>query len=187
MRNGMNKLLAILFVLSGTLAAQPPRGFFPWWEGPLSRELSLTEDQQRQIREVLRDQRSKMIDQRAAVEKAEAELEDIFSDASPNAGRANEAIDRLVAARAELTRSFAQLALRLRPVLTKEQWQKVQERSRDFRFRQSMGGPGMGGPGRGGPGGPPMFRERFRGRPGGPPPDGDAPPPQPPQPRRDDE
>jgi Spy/CpxP family protein refolding chaperone len=108
--------------------AQPPRSFFPWWESPMTRDMNLTDQQRQQIRTILREARGPMIDLRGAVEKAEAELEDLFNDESAGQQRTSEAVEKLVKARGDMTRAFAQLSLRLRGVLTTQQWQELQKR-----------------------------------------------------------
>jgi Spy/CpxP family protein refolding chaperone len=132
----MTRIGLVLILLAGwTLWAQPPRGFYNWWDSPIAKDLNLSDDQMKQIRAVVRDYRTRLIDARAAVEKAEAEMEDAFNDESFSQARAGDAIERLVAARSELTRSFSQMSLRLRAVLTNEQWAELQKR----RPRQLVG------------------------------------------------
>ncbi|NWF85293.1 MAG: periplasmic heavy metal sensor [Bryobacteraceae bacterium] len=132
----MTRIGLVLILLAGwTLWAQPPRGFYNWWDSPIAKDLNLSDDQMKQIRAVVRDYRARLIDARAAVEKAEAEMEDAFNDESFSQARASDAIERLVAARSELTRSFSQMSLRLRAVLTNEQWAELQKR----RPRQLVG------------------------------------------------
>ena len=150
----MKKLGLILGLMAGSaLWAQPPRGFYNWWDSPVAKDLNLSDDQLKQIRTVVKEYRTKLIDARASVEKAEAEIEDAFNDESLSQVRGNDAIEHLVAARSELTRTFSQMSLRLRAVLTSEQWTELQKR----RPRQMMGDMMMremerrrsGGPGRG--------------------------------------
>jgi Spy/CpxP family protein refolding chaperone len=156
----MRLFILIAMLLPAALLAQMPRGVFPWWESPIARELNLSDDQQRQIREVLKEFRTKMIDQRATLEKAEVEFEDIMNEEHVDTRRANDTQEKVLAARIEMMRSFSQVAVKMRAVLTRDQWQKVNQRF------QQMRGPG-------GPGG-----ERFR---GGGPPHRRGGPPQPPQ------
>jgi Spy/CpxP family protein refolding chaperone len=156
MTNPIRFLALLLTVAAAGLVAQPPRGYFPWWDSPLVRDINLTEDQQRQVREVVREFRGKLIDARAAVEKAEAEVEDLFNEDQTEARRAGEAVDRLVAARGEMTRAFAQMSLRLRSVLTPQQWRQLRQRrdqqprgpqspQEPMRPRMRQGRPGMPG------------------------------------------
>jgi Spy/CpxP family protein refolding chaperone len=159
-------LLFLLFLVPA--AAQNPRGIFNWWDSPLARDLNLTEAQRDQIRGTVRDYRSKLIDLRAAIEKAELEVDDAFNEDTLNQQRASEAIERLAVARGDMIRTFSQMSLKMRGVLTQEQWRELQRR------RPRMeGGPGPGmGPGR------PAIRQRGpmqrRGQPQ------PQPPPQPP-------
>lgn len=127
-------------------AAQNPRGLFNWWDSPIARDLNLTESQRDQIRGTVRDYRGKLIDLRAAVEKAEMEVEDAFNTETLDQQRANAAIDRLANARGDMIRVFSQMSLQMRTVLTQEQWRELQRR------RPRMGPSGPMGPG--GPAGP---------------------------------
>jgi Spy/CpxP family protein refolding chaperone len=124
------------------------------------RDLNLTEEQRQQIRSTVRDYRSRLIDLRAAVEKAEGEVGDVFNDPSIDQKRGMEAIDRLIAARGDLTRAISEMTLKLRLVLTQEQWQELQR-------RRQQAEPGRPGPG--------ILRDRMQRRmnrqpPPGPPP-----------------
>jgi Spy/CpxP family protein refolding chaperone len=127
----------LLFVFAaGTFAwGQPPRGFYPWWDRPIAKDLKLSEAQSTQIRTTIREFRGKLIETRAAVQKAELELENAFEEENVDARRANQAIEDLAKARENLTRTFSQMALQLRLVLTPEQWRELQKR------RGGEGGP----------------------------------------------
>ncbi|WP_321474292.1 periplasmic heavy metal sensor [uncultured Paludibaculum sp.] len=119
------KRLMLLICLGLPLLAQMPRGFYPWWDSPVAKDLNLTDDQNRQIREIVREYRTKLIDQRASVEKAEVELQDIFGEDNFDQRRGNEAIERLIAARGDMTRSLSQMSLRLRGILTPDQYHEL--------------------------------------------------------------
>ena len=122
------RITLLLLLAAPWLSAQAPRVMFPWWEMPVSRDLNLNEDQQRQIRSVLRETRAQLIDLRAAVEKSEGEVEDLFNDDTVDQKRTAEAIDRLLRARNELSKAFSQLSLRLRAMSTPQQWRDLQRR-----------------------------------------------------------
>lgn len=141
-------LVMILAVLPA--AAQTPRGIFNWWDTPIARDLNLSEAQRDQIRNTVRDYRSKLIDLRAAVDKAEIEVEDAFNEDTLDQQRATAAIDRLAAARGDMIRVFSQMSLKMRTVLTQEQWRELQ--SRRPRMTPGQGNPPMRGPMRRGPG-----------------------------------
>jgi len=118
----------LLLIVALPLLAQPPRGYFNWWDSPIVKDLNLSEDQTQQIRGIVKEYRVKLIDQRAAVEKAEIEMEDAFNEELFDQRRAGDALERLISARADLTRSFTQMSLRLRSVLTAEQYRELQKR-----------------------------------------------------------
>ncbi len=140
----MRKVLFGMIVMAGSLMAQPPRGSFNWWESPLTQDINLSEDQRAKIRDTIREFRPKLIDMRASLEKAEIDTEDALNDDSFDQKRANEAIERLVGARGEMTRLMSQMSIRLRATLTTEQW-KVLQRKRATMVRRGQGpGPGMG-------------------------------------------
>lgn len=145
----MRFLLSLLLLILPA-AAQNPRGIFNWWDSPLARDLNLTEAQRDQIRATVRDYRTRLIDLRAAVDKAEVEVDDAFNEDTLNQQRAADAIEKLAVARGDMIRTFSQMSLKMRSVLTQEQWRELQRR----RPRMEGGpGPGMG------PGGP-AIRQR---------------------------
>ena len=124
----MKRLVVILFALSVPLLAQQPRNFFAWWSSPVVKDMNLSADQTRQIQTIVREYRTKLIDQRAAVEKAEVELEDCYNDDAFDLRRSSDAMERLITARGELTRNLTQMSLRLRSLLTAEQYRELQKR-----------------------------------------------------------
>ena len=134
-------LLALILIALPALA-QMPRGVFNWWDSPIAKDLNLTEDQNRQIRAIVKEYRIKLIDLRATTEKAEAEFEDVFNEESFDQRRANEALDRLVNARTELMRGFSQMSLRLRALLTPEQYRELlKRRPRNLQQQMKRGDP----------------------------------------------
>jgi len=120
--------LVLLAFLAIPALAQAPRGFFAWWDSPIARDLNLTDSQVRQIRTTVREYRPQLVDLRAAIEKAEIEVEDAFNEENIDQRKATEAIDHLANARADLTRAISQMSLRLRSVLTPDQWRELQKR-----------------------------------------------------------
>lgn len=118
--------LSCLF--AGALFAQAPPGFFNWWDSPIANDLNLSEDQKKQIRSIVQEYRDCLIDQRAALQKAELQFADLFAEQSPNPARVDGVIEQLAAARTELTRTMSRMTLRLRGVLTPEQFEELQKR-----------------------------------------------------------
>jgi len=102
------------------------RGPRPWWDGDLSKNANLSEAQQKQVLQIRGDFRPRMREVQQAVNKADAELAAAFNEEPVDQGKANDAINRLAAARAEATRTVSQCSLKLRTVLTAQQWQEMQ-------------------------------------------------------------
>jgi len=125
----MRRILAVALLLAGPLWAQMPKGIYAWWGNRVNLEaLNLTLDQRRQVQATVREYRPHLIDVRAAVTKAEEDLAVEFNKDPVDTQRANQAIERLIAARSDLTRTLSQMSLKLRAVLTNEQWQELQRR-----------------------------------------------------------
>jgi Spy/CpxP family protein refolding chaperone len=122
-----------------------PQVLTPWWDGPIARDLGLSDEQNKQIREVVRASRTRLIELGGAVQSAEADLRDEMNDEKVDSGKAEAAIEKVVTARAELTRAVSLMSLKLRMILTAAQWQELQKRQ-----SRPAGGPGMRRPGRGG-------------------------------------
>ncbi len=141
----MLKTLGVVLLLAVAAAAQgPPRAYFPWWESRLTERLDLSEEQHTRIRAILKQYRDQMIDQRGAVEKADAEIEDLFAEQEIDQEHARRTIDRLVTARGEMTRSLTVMSLELRQVLTADQWRRLrelQDKRRDQFMRRRQGPP----------------------------------------------
>ena len=115
----------------------------PWWNSPLVQNLDLSEAQRKEIRTTIREYRGHLMDLREAVQRADGDLEIALGESTPDQRKANEAIEHLASARAELTRTISQMTLRLRTILTNEQWQELQKRQAERREQQG----GRRGPG----------------------------------------
>jgi Spy/CpxP family protein refolding chaperone len=138
-------LAGMILALPAALSAQGPRaGFFPWWDSPLVSGLDLTDAQRTEIRSVIRDYRGKMMEVREAVQKTEGELDAVFNEDTVDQRRGSEAIDRLTKARADMTKSVSEMSLRMRAVLTTQQWQELQRRQREQGSRLQNAGRGPG-------------------------------------------
>jgi Spy/CpxP family protein refolding chaperone len=131
----MLRLLALSLLAAAGLTAQP-RGFFNWWDRPLVKDLNLRPAQMREIRTTVRDYRVKLVDARAGLARAEQELQEVFDADTLDLKRAEAAVENLVRAREVLTRDLAQMSLRLRQVLTTEQWKELQRRRDEIESRR---------------------------------------------------
>jgi Spy/CpxP family protein refolding chaperone len=125
----MLRSLMLALALAGALPAQMPKGIYAWWSRPeIARDLNLSPGQRAQIRATVQQYRPHLLNVRVAVNQAEQTLAEQFNSNPVNPGKTNEAIERLVDARSDLTRTLTQLSLKLRMVLTEEQWQELQRR-----------------------------------------------------------
>jgi Spy/CpxP family protein refolding chaperone len=114
---------------AASLSAQLPKGIYAWWNKPqIARDLNLSPAQREQIRATVQQFRPHLLNVRAAVNQAEEALAGQFNRTPVDPAKANEAIERLVDARSDLTRTLTQLSLKLRLVLTEQQWQELQRR-----------------------------------------------------------
>jgi len=131
----MFRSIILTLLLCGSLCAQMPKSFYAWWSRPeIRRDLRLTNEQQREIQVTVKQFRPRLIDIRAEVDKAEIDLEAQFDHDPVDVAKANQAIEHLIAARSDLTRTLSQLSLKLRAVLNQQQWQQLQ------RLRPFQGG-----------------------------------------------
>jgi Spy/CpxP family protein refolding chaperone len=146
-RRWKSLLPCLLLAIPAVVSAQGARGgFFPWWDSPIVNGLDLTDAQRTQIRSVTREYRGRMLEVRNAVQKAEGDLEAVFNEDTQDPRRGSEAIDRLTKARADMTRSVSEMSLRMRAVLTTQQWQELQRRQ-GSRIENAGRGPGSRSPG----------------------------------------
>ncbi len=104
-----------------------------WWNSPIVQNMDLSETQRKDIRGTVRQYRGHLLDLREAVQRADNDLEIALNESPVDQRRANEAIDRLATARGELTRTLSQMTLRLRNILSNEQWQELQRRQAERR------------------------------------------------------
>jgi Spy/CpxP family protein refolding chaperone len=127
-----------------------------WWNDPaLIEKLKLTDEQRKAMDEILLNHREKLIDMRAAVDKAELEMEPLIGDDQPNEARILAQIDKIAQARAELEKANARFLLAIRGKLSPDQWKGLKAARADRMQRRGW----QGGQ-----------RERSPGRNDGPPP-----------------
>jgi Spy/CpxP family protein refolding chaperone len=153
------RLILVAVLLLPAIASAQVAELGAWWDRPIVRNLGLSEDQQKQIRAVVRESREHLIRLRGDVESAEAEMRDQMNEEKLDATRIDATTERVVASRAELVRAVSHMGVRLRMVLTLSQWQELQTRRRQSPIIDSA--PAMHrGPG---PAGPPTPRPRGTG------------------------
>lgn len=118
-----------------------------WWKNSrIVRELGLSEAQISQIEQTFLEQRLKLIDLRADLEKQEARLQPLIEADQPDEAKVSAQIDQVLAARGRLEKANAMMMLAIRRVLSVEQWKKLQsfqqEREREFHRIGPPMGPG---------------------------------------------
>ncbi len=102
-----------------------------WWTDPaLVARLGLSADQQKRIDTLFQQDRLKLIDLTASVEKEEATLEPLLEVDQPDEKSVLAQIDRIAQARAELEKADARMLLGFRRVLSADQWRRLQAESR---------------------------------------------------------
>jgi Spy/CpxP family protein refolding chaperone len=134
----IRRAAVLLFVGLLTLAAQtaptPAKGRRPgppvaWWENPVANGLTLNDAQKEKINSIVREYRDRLVSKRQEVERAERELEGVFNAETVDFPHGRAVTDQLVKARGELTHEMVRMTLRLRAVLTTEQWRTLQDRN----------------------------------------------------------
>jgi Spy/CpxP family protein refolding chaperone len=121
-------LMLAALALPILLCAQPPRGPRPWWDAEVAKDLNLSDAQTKQVAQTRKDFRQRMFDVRAEVNKAEAAVQAAFNQDPVDQVKANDAINQLAAARGEMTKAVSQMDLKLRMILTADQWQQLQQK-----------------------------------------------------------
>ncbi len=156
-------LLTLLLAPCLAAAQGPPGPPHPpdlgkWWKNSeIVRELQLNEAQANQIEQTFLEQRLKLIDLRAELEKQEARLQPLIEADHPDEAKVSAQIDQVLAARGRLEKANALMMLSIRRVLSVEQWKKLQaiQQERERMERRRMGPPSGPPPGAAPPPRPP--------------------------------
>ncbi|HVN76836.1 MAG TPA: periplasmic heavy metal sensor [Thermoanaerobaculaceae bacterium] len=140
---------SIVVLAAATVSAQPfsvPVG--KWWERPrIAARLGITQDQVGRLNAATYPHAKAMIDLKASVEKATIDLQ-AASEAEPfEAERARIAFAALQQARQRLETERFEMLLKVRAILTAEQWTRLQDLVRERREEAAEGGQATPGPG----------------------------------------
>ena len=112
----------LVLVIAGPLAAQG-QGKFKWWQSDRYKtELMLTADQSKRLEEIFQNALPMLRAQMKALESAETELERLVQRGDDSAVMAQ--VARVETARAELNTSRTLMLLKMRRLLTSDQWIK---------------------------------------------------------------
>jgi len=110
----------LVLVIASPLAAQ---GKFKWWQSDRYKtELMLTADQSKRLEEIFQNALPALRAQMKTLESAETELERLVQRGDDSAVMAQ--VARVEAARAELNTSRTVMLLKMRKLLTSDQWIK---------------------------------------------------------------
>jgi Spy/CpxP family protein refolding chaperone len=119
--------LLLLFAAAPAAAQKLPGPGNRWWQNSETvAKLNLTPEQRWRIELVFRENRIKLIDLTAALDKEEALMEPMMFADPPDAAKIRAQIDRVAQARAELEKANANMLLGMRLVLTLQQWETLQ-------------------------------------------------------------
>jgi Spy/CpxP family protein refolding chaperone len=98
-----------------------------WWNSPeMAQKLSLNSDQQKKMDDIFQQNRLRLIDLNATLQKEEITMEPLVAADAPDETKILAQIDRVAQARAELEKANARFLLGIRRVLTQDQWKKLQ-------------------------------------------------------------
>ena len=98
-----------------------------WWnDAALAQKIGISPEQQKKMADVFQQNRLRLIDLNAAVQKEEAILDPLMQADQPDDAKILAQIDRVAQARAELEKGRAKMLLEIRHVLTPEQWHRLQ-------------------------------------------------------------
>jgi len=118
-------LLVVTLFAAAALANQstnPPK----WWNSSVyKKELALKDEQSRKLEEIFQQALPTQKKLLQAVEEAEAQFERLVTSQAEEKAIL-EQIDRVVSARAELIRSYSLMTLKMRRLMTPEQWKRLQ-------------------------------------------------------------
>ena len=103
------------------------RGEGKWWQNPsMVQKLGLTRDQQRRLEEVFQQNRLKLIDLTASLEREQAILDPLLAGDHPQESSVLAQFDRVAEARLELERANARMLWGFRNILSSDQWKELQ-------------------------------------------------------------
>jgi len=119
--------LLLLVLAAGSLFAQMPRNLYAWWDNKvIVQQLNLSGAEVQGIHAAVTQYRARLMRARANVLDAEQNLEEEFNREPFDQDKTRQAVEQLIAARSDLTRTLCELSLKLRVLLTPEQWKELQ-------------------------------------------------------------
>ena len=122
-------LVLSLILQAATAAAAQSQGFgFKWWQTErFQKELALTSEQVTRIEGIYQTTEPTLRAQKIAVDRREEKLSKVIQDPKSDEPAVLQAIDRLEAARSDISRTRNLMFFRIRRVLTDEQNTKIRQ------------------------------------------------------------
>src|SRR5262245_65638420 len=118
-----NLLRQIVVVFAVLAIALPAAGQGKWWESEeYKRELRLTPEQSKKLEEVFQASVPTLKSLKKALDQAESEFERLLERGDD--GSVMDQVERVEAARAELNKSHTMMLLKMKKLLTPDQWAK---------------------------------------------------------------
>jgi Spy/CpxP family protein refolding chaperone len=136
----------VALLIPVVLCAQPPRGRGPRLSPDVVKQLNLSDAQTKQMDQVNQDFRPRLNAVRDEVNKAEAAMDAVFNEDPVDPAKGNDAINHLAAARSELTKALSQHDLKVRMILTAQQWEQLKQIEHDHEPWPGRGGRRRGPP-----------------------------------------
>jgi Spy/CpxP family protein refolding chaperone len=97
-----------------------------WWQdSKLAKQLQLADTQISKLNQIFYDHRLKLIDDDAAMEKADLGLQNLLDQDEPKDSDVEAQMDQVLAARGKLEREYTMMNLDLRKVLSVQQWRQL--------------------------------------------------------------
>lgn len=123
---------ALLLLAAGVRAEGPGLPPGKWWERPkVAQELGLTAEQKEKLEAASLESARAMIDLKAALEKAELDLRVVGDADTLDPRAAREAFAVLQQARMRLESERFELLIKVRQLLTREQWVRLREMTKE--------------------------------------------------------
>lgn len=120
-------VLSLIVMTAASAAAEQSQSFgFKWWQTErFKKELALTQEQINRIEGIFQTTEPMLRSQKQAVDRREEKLSKIIQDPKSDEPAVLQAIDRLEAARSEISRTRNLMFFRIRRVLSDEQNLKI--------------------------------------------------------------
>ena len=118
-----------------------PFSFGPMGLSEIQQRVGLSDAQMRQIFQIYEQNRTNLNDLRVEVEKRERDLQVVLDTPALDLGLAERAVDEVLEARNRLAKSATMMMVRMRQVMTQEQWHRMEELQRQSTLTSAQSAP----------------------------------------------